>query len=387
VKRLAIVTTHPIQYNAPFFRLLAERKQLDIKVFYTWGVSVLEKKYDPGFGRTIEWDIPLLQGYEYCFTENIAAAPGSHSFKGIDNPGLITEIENWGADAVLIYGWSFNSHLRCMRYFKNKIPVLFRGDSTLLDEQSFFKKKIRSFFLKWVYSHIDYALYAGTNNKKYFSKCGVTDSKLVFAPHAIDNSRFADDASKQYETKALQWRKELRINETDTVFLFAGKLEEKKNPVLLVDAFLQLKQPGVKLVIAGNGPLETALKSKANGSDAIKFIGFQNQSVMPVLYRVSDCVVLPSKGPNETWGLAVNEAMACSRPVIVSNKCGCAIDLIQDGKTGYVFESGNLPGLINKMTAFVQTKNDGIKMGSDAATAIQPWNFFEICKKVEQLTV
>jgi glycosyltransferase involved in cell wall biosynthesis len=98
-------------------------------------------------------------------------------------------------------------------------------------------------------------------------------------------------------------------------------------------------------------------------------------------------VVLPSKGPNETWGLAVNEAMACSRPVIVSNKCGCAIDLIQDGKTGYVFESGNLPGLINKMTAFVQTKNDGIKMGSDAATAIQPWNFFEICKKVEQLTV
>ena len=279
MKRLAIVTTHPVQYNAPFFKLLAERKKVQVKVFYTWGESVLKKKYDPGFGRNVDWDIPLLNGYEYCFVKNVSVVPGSHSFKGIDNPSLITEIKGWQADAVLIYGWSFKSHLQCMRYFTNKIPVLFRGDSTLLDPQPFFKKFARQLFLRWVYRHIDVALYAGTNNKKYFMSCGVTEKKLAFAPHAIDNNRFADDDNKQYKRKAALWRKELMIDETDIVFLFAGKLEPKKDPALLIDAFTAIQQPGIKLLIAGNGILETELKQKTKDTNAVKFIGFQNPAL------------------------------------------------------------------------------------------------------------
>ncbi len=89
MKRLAIITTHPIQYNAPLFKLLSKRNNISIKVFYTWGEAVLQKKYDPGFGKTIEWDIPLLEGYEYTFVENTAKKPGSHHFSGIDNPRLI----------------------------------------------------------------------------------------------------------------------------------------------------------------------------------------------------------------------------------------------------------------------------------------------------------
>ena len=235
MKRLAIVTTHPVQYNAPFFEMLAQRGAVQVKVFYTWGKSVLQNKYDPGFDRTIEWDIPLMNGYEYSFIENISATPGSHTFKGIDNPTLIDDIEKWNANAVLVYGWSFKSHLKCIRHFHKKIPVLFRGDSTLLDPQPFLKKIFRFVFLRWVYSHIDYALYVGTNNKQYFKKYGVPESKLVFAPHAVDNERFAD-SNGDYETKAGNWRKELSFTETDIVFLFAGKLEEKKDPLLPFEA-------------------------------------------------------------------------------------------------------------------------------------------------------
>lgn len=65
MKRLAIITTHPIQYNAPLFKLLTQRNNITIKVFYTWGKSVLENKYDPGFKKNIEWDIPLLDGYGF----------------------------------------------------------------------------------------------------------------------------------------------------------------------------------------------------------------------------------------------------------------------------------------------------------------------------------
>ena len=95
MKRLAIITTHPIQYNAPFFKLLAERKTIEIKVFYTWSQSKESVKYDPGFGKNIEWDIPLLEGYNYSFVKNIASNPGSDHFNGIQNPTLLSEIKNW----------------------------------------------------------------------------------------------------------------------------------------------------------------------------------------------------------------------------------------------------------------------------------------------------
>jgi hypothetical protein len=125
MKKLAIVTTHPIQYNAPLFELLTSRGNLDVKVFYTWGETVLENKYDPGFGKVIEWDIPLLKGYTYEFLENTALDKGSHHFKGINNPTLITELENYGAEAILIYGWAFKSHLKVLRHFHKKIPLFF----------------------------------------------------------------------------------------------------------------------------------------------------------------------------------------------------------------------------------------------------------------------
>ena len=62
-KKIAIISSHPIQYNAPFFALLAKEDAIDLKVFYTWGESCLDKKYDPDFGKVIKWDIPLLDGY------------------------------------------------------------------------------------------------------------------------------------------------------------------------------------------------------------------------------------------------------------------------------------------------------------------------------------
>lgn len=385
MKRLAIVTTHPVQYNAPFFKLLTHRKKIQVKVFYTWGKSVLENKYDPGFGRAVEWDIPLLNGYEYCFVENTAATPGSHTFKGIDNPTLISLIEDWNADAVLVYGWSFKSHLKCIRYFHKKIPVLFRGDSTLLDSQPLLKKTIRYFFLQWVYGNIDAALYAGANNKAYFKKYGLDERKLFFAPHAIDNERFGDNSSRKYEARAKEWRDNLGLTQTDTVFLFAGKLESKKDPLLLVQLFKKFKKTTIHLLIAGNGPLEQQLKSIAADNANIQFIGFQNQSIMPVLYRLADCFVLPSKGPSETWGLAVNEAMASSRPVIASNKCGCAEDLIHDGVNGYIFIAGDEESLCSKIKKFVVEKENGNNMSNAACKNIQKWQFAEICKPVENI--
>jgi glycosyltransferase involved in cell wall biosynthesis len=379
---LAIITSHPIQYNAPLFKLLTDRKNIEIKVFYSWGSSVLENRFDPGFGKIIDWDIPLLNGYEYEFVHNTAKDKGSHHFNGIVNPDIINKIEGWSADAVLVFGWNFHSHLRVIRYFNNKIPVLFRGDSTLLDENNKFspKKIARFFFLKWLYRHIDKAFYVGVNNKKYYRKFGLREDQLIIAPHAIDNSRFAD-ADGSYSMQAKEWRRRLGIHDDNLVFVFAGKLEPKKDPELLLQAFLELSFADAHLIFVGNGVLEKDLKKKASSNPNVHFIDFQNQTLMPVVYRLADMFVLPSKGPGETWGLALNEAMACGKPVIASDKTGGAVDLIGDGN--YIFKAGDISSLKEVLTKTYSSKLLLKKMGEKNLDTIQNFNFESIARAIE----
>ena len=342
-KRLAIVTSHPIQYNAPWFRLLGKSSAIHPGVFYTWEQSAAGPKYDPDFKERIEWDIPLLEGYEYCFVKNKSSDPGTHHFRGLVNPTLNAEIAAWRPDAILVYGWNFDSHLKCLRHFHRRLPILFRGDSTLLDERPGFRRQLRRWFLKWVYGHIDYALYVGANNKKYFLKHGLREGQLVYAPHAIDNSRF-EEPDVHYRELASGWRGRLGIADDDLVLLFAGKLEPKKDPFFLLEITGRIPDPRLKIIIAGTGVLEARLQEAASSDARIHFIGFQNQQQMPVVYRLGDVYILPSRGPGETWGLGVNEAMASGCAIMMSEKAGGSTDLVEEGVNGIRFDPASGDG-------------------------------------------
>ncbi len=369
--RLAIISTHPIQYYAPIFKLLHQHKKLEIMVFYTWGKAGLNPN-DPGFGRKINWDIPLLEGYDFQFERNTAKKPGSHGFWGIKNPDLIKNIKAWQADALLVFGWAYQSHLQALIHFKNKIPVFFRGDSTLLDKKNSAKNSIKTFLLRLIYSRVDHAFYVGTNNKAYFNYYGLKERQLSFAPHAIDNERFA--AEKPVEATTL--RKKLGIGSEEIMILFAGKLESVKNPGLLLQAFETLNQPNTHLLFVGNGPLEKELKAKKvvlKTASQIHFLDFQNQSAMPFIYQSCDLFCLPSN--SETWGLAVNEAMACSKAILVSDKVGCAADLIVKGENGFIFQTGNETDLVLKLQLLCQQKAVLKAYGQASAEIIKSWNF------------
>jgi len=383
-KKLAIVTSHPIQYNAPWFRLLQEQGIIQPKVFYTWSQTQHEEKYDPGFGKVVQWDIPLLDGYEYCFVNNISTDPGTHHFKGLINPTLISEIATWQPDAVLVFGWAFSSHLRCIRYFHKKKTVLFRGDSTLLDESRGIKTMLRRIFLRWVYRHIDYALYVGSNNRNYFLAHGVTEKQLLHAPHAIDNARFSDN-DNQYQQKADALRVSLGFTKEDVVLLFAGKLEQKKNPFFLVDLAKKINAPSLKVLFAGNGVLENELKKAAAGDNRISFLDFQNQQAMPVVYRAADVFVLPSMGPGETWGLALNEAMACGKPVVASDKAGGATDLIKDGVNGFIIHDNDTTRFEQFLQAALNDKEILLPMGKASEAMIHNFSFENITASIASL--
>ena len=469
MKHLAIIITHPIQYYVPVFQLLAQ--QCELKVFYTWGQAGIAAKHDPGFGKTIAWDMPLLEGYAYELLVNTSTDPGSHHGKGIVNPDLIEKITAFAPDAILVYGYIYHSHFKVMRHFKGNIPIWFRGDSTLLDPLPWYKAIAKKLYLHWVYSYVDKAFYVGSNNKAYFKKYGLKKEQLVFAPHAIDNERFA--IPRTAEVAAL--RQSLNIAPEDIVILFAGKLEPKKNPELLLEAFIELiegsgirgqesegvgeqgatskekgkeskdeirdqgsrkksdevVQPeemplagsvdtanssplgdvrrtggGVHLLFVGNGILEESLKLTVKNlalsappptppknrsrhskgghdfSNNIHFLDFQNQSQMPVVYQACDVFCLPSAGPGETWGLAINEAMAAGKAIIASDQVGCAVDLIEVGGNGYIFTSNNIEILTNRLTLLLETSTYSKAFGKRSARIIDLWTFDQQVKSI-----
>lgn len=382
-KKLAVITSHPIQYHAPLFELLAKRGIIDLHVFYTWGETVMNDHYDPGFGKEVYWDIPLLNGYSYEFLPNTAKHKGSHHFNGIINPTIIDTVENYKPDAILVFGWAFNSHLKVLRHFKNKVPIFFRGDSTLLGKKSFITSVKRKFFLRWVYGHVNKALYVGSNNYDYYKEYGLKDTQLVFAPHAIDNNRFSDTLNN-FRQRAILIRETNGIKEKDLVFLFAGKIDKIKNPELLIKAFLKASFPeDVHLIFAGTGPLESLLNEKYNCKKNLHFIGFQNQQTIPSVYHACDVFVLPSG--NDTWGLAVNEAMASSKAVLVSNKCGCAVDLVKKSVNGLIFESGNESELTKALIYFYNNRLVLSAMGKQSKLIIDNFSFERIAVAIENL--
>jgi glycosyltransferase involved in cell wall biosynthesis len=366
--RLAILTTHPVQYYAPVFRELAGRSGVTLKVFYGWkGAS--EETLDRGFGAAFAWDVPLLLGYESTFLENRSADPGTHHAAGIDCPTVVEQIGEWKPDAILIYGWNYLSHGRAMRGFHGRIPVWFRGDSTLLGESPGWRKVARRIWLRWIYRNIHGALYVGTENKRYFEALGLKPDQLRFGPHSVDHTFFADPDGQHTEA-ARQWRETLGIPMEAPVILFAGKLESQKAPDLLLQASAALDCSAVHLVFGGTGPMEAELRAQAG--DRVHFVGFQNQSRMPVLYRLGDVIVLPSK--RETWGLALNEAMACGRAVVASNRVGAAVDLIQPGRNGFVFPSGNLTSLTAVLKESLVDPARLQEMGRQSFGMIQNWS-------------
>jgi glycosyltransferase involved in cell wall biosynthesis len=379
MKRLAIITTHPIQYNAPLFRLLSERNRIAVKVFYTWGQSK-EAVYDAKFGVKRSWDIPLLEGYDYEFAINTSRQPDSNRFLGVVNPGLIRRIKHEGFDAVLVYRWSLLSHFRILRSFGKKQKLFFRGDSHLLKQQPGLKAFFKKWLLRFVYGNVGKAFYVGKYNKAYYLQSGLTNDQLLYAPHAIDNDRFSNDADN-WEQKAISERSELGITAKNIVFLYAGKFYELKQLNLLIRSFQQLKGNEYRLLLVGNGKQEQQLRELAKQDDRILFQPFRNQSEMPLVYRMGDVFVLPSK--SETWGLAVNEAMACSRPAIISDACGCAPELILQGATGFVFRSGDGDSLLHVMEKFAD-RSISKEMGRKALDHIQDFSLERVAEVIEK---
>ena len=349
--RLAIVASHPVQYYAPLFRVLAAR--IEPTVFYAHQ-STPEQQAAAGFAHPFDWDIDLLGGYAHVFLRNVAKTPASDRFGGCDTPEIGARLA--GFDAVLVMGW----HLKCfwqaiVAAKRRGLPVLVRGDSQLATPRSPARRALKALLYPGLMRVFDAALYVGQRNRAYYRRYGMSEARLFHSPHCIDAQRFQAGATGEARARV---RQILGVAPDEKLVVFVGKLVATKRPFDLIDAIAKSPVEGrPAAMFVGSGPAEAELRARAQTLQTpAHFLGFCNQSRMPAVLAAADLLVFPSQG--ETWGLVANEALACGLPILLSDAVGCAPDLAADARVGRVFPTGDVDALAKAMSAMLAEPAD-----------------------------
>ncbi len=347
VTRLAVLTSHPIQYYAPLFRELARR--VDLMVYFANRATPADQAR-AGFGTNFEWDVDLTSGYAHTFLGNTARRPGTDHFAGCDTPEIGLLLREERCDALLVMGWHLKSYLQGVVAAKRMgLPVMVRGDSQLGTPRSGLKQLAKALAYPHLLRRFDAALYVGERSRAYYLHYGYPSAQLFFSPHCVDTDWFCERATLDARNRM---RAELSIAPETPLLLFAGKLVPFKRPLDLVAAAARCRDRGVmtEVLVAGDGELREPLTAAANDARVpLHLLGFCNQTRMPAAYVAGDVLVLPSDA-RETWGLVANEALACGRPVVVSSDCGCAPDLVADGQTGRMYLTGDVGALAGALS-------------------------------------
>ncbi len=392
---LTILTTHPIQYQVPIWQALARRGKVDFEVWYLSDHGARAGQ-DCEFGLSFKWDIDLLEGYPHCLLSPGQATADIASFRGarLKAPGIL--FRDHTITALWIEGWrvqadwqaAFHAH-RC------GIPIWLRGETNDLRRPRRLKNIPRRLALSTLFQRIDAFLSIGSANRRFYKGFGVPDDQLHQAPYCVDNGRFAA-ATDELTPRRADLRSRWGIPEQATCLLFSGKLIPKKRPLDLILALRALigqtprlgREGRVHLLVVGDGELRQALTESAAdlghhvGRSLVTFAGFLNQSEIPQAYVAADCLVLPSDA-GETWGLVVNEALACGRSVIVSDQCGCAEDLARPLGPDHIYSCGDIAQLTRCLHA--QIERSGMDRRAEYAQLADAHDTLRTVETVEQL--
>jgi glycosyltransferase involved in cell wall biosynthesis len=346
--RLAVITSHPIQYQAPLFRAIVMEGCIDLTVYFGSDRGI-KPVIDPDFGKIFSWDVPLLEGYRSVFLRNSKSGIDVTDWR-LDGPELKDYLTRDRFDAVVIYGWNKKLCWQASWWArKNGIKQILIGESNLCHQQTLTVRMAKKLLFNLYFKQFSAFLAIGSLNRDLYLYYGVPDKKIFMAPYCVDNDFFSRRSDEVREDAKLL-RHDLGIKENDTVFLFMAKLIERKRPLDLITAHHVLHaRSDIHTIIVGDGPMASSCVEKIDegGITNIHLAGFRNQTELPLYYAAADVLVLPSE--YETWGLVVNEAMASGIPCIVSDSCGCAADMVVSGETGYSYPTGDIKALAETM--------------------------------------
>lgn len=377
--RVAYFLTHPIQYQSPLIRALAG-SGMDLRVFYATD-STSRAYFDPGYGREVAWDIPLLDGYPHTIL-NTSDPPGGRRQKLAHYLAQArAALDEGGFGAVWIHGWRHPFAVAAWKAAKSRdLPIMVRGDTFLGSiNASSLKRVLHRAYYTWRFRQPSVFLAIGTLNRDLYRHYGVPDERIVLMPHAVDNTFFQQKA-REARARRDDLRAELGIEPGRPIILFCGRLSLQKDPATLIRATgalaAGLKEKPV-LLLAGDGPIRAEMESLAGecAPGCARFLGFRNQTELPALYDLCDVFVLPSEF--EPWGLVVNEVMNAAKPVIVSDLVGAAPDLVKPGCNGEVFRTGDVRDLQQKLRTWLTDATLRERGGAASLDLINHWSFQE----------
>jgi glycosyltransferase involved in cell wall biosynthesis len=356
------VASHPIQYQAPWFRALAASPDIDFSVLFVQQPGAVEQ--GRGFGVAFEWDVPLLEGYRSQRVPELLGKGGLHGFFAARIAHPVALVRQLDVDVLLITGWHVWPLVQLLfAAWWVGVPVVMRGESNALRKRPWLARAWHRLLLGRCAAFLP----IGRASRDLYRGYGIPDRKLFDTPYFVDNARFASSAA-QAQPRVAELRERWSIPQQAVCLLYAGKLEPKKRILDLLEALrIAMAHPvPLHLMVVGSGELMAQAQAVvAQFSLPVTFAGFLNQTEIPSAYVATDCLVLPSDY-GETWGLVVNEAMACGRPAIVSDRVGCAADLVTDGVTGFVVPFGDTAALARRLVEVASNPGQLRAMGEEA---------------------
>jgi len=279
--------------------------------------------------------------------------------------------------AVAIAGWHDRCSLAALRWcLAQGLPAILMSETTAFDEK---RKPWREFVKKRVVGLCAAGLVGGRPHAEYLASLGMAPDRVFMGYDAVDNDYFASEAAKVRSKKS-----ELRSQNglPENFFLASARFIEKKNLVRLIQAFARYREIASSstsshptsnpwsLVLLGDGPLRAdlcRLISDLRLQRCVLLPGFKQYGELPIYYGLSSAFIHASTV--EQWGLVVNEAMASGLPVLVSNHCGCASDLVQEGRNGFNFDPYNIESLAQLMVK-ISARNFPLSEFASASLAI-----------------
>jgi len=388
MKDIIFINSHPIQYFAPLYKFM-NGQGVKTKAWYCSG-ETSKGSYDKEFGIDVKWDIPLLNGYEYTFFKNNSPQP-SHAkgFFGLMNFAAIKALFTIKKSVIVVHGWNYFTHLSVLLLGKIKGHTICLRCEMPQNQETLkkgWKQLIKRLALKHiVFPRVNYFLYIGTQNKLFYKSYNIPETQLIFCPYSVDGDRFRADKQKlQQFVGAI--KKNMGIPTDGKVILYSGKYSVKKRPMDILRAFKQLNEPYCWLIMVGEGEMRDEMEAFIDQHQLKQVIltGFINQSVIPQYYAISDVFVMCSS-VGETWGLSVNEAMNFDLPIIISHLTGCAQDLVEDGNNGYIFKTGDVDDLAQKLKMVLIERK--LLWSKPSQTIVNKYSYSSIKNNIEMLSV
>ncbi len=336
--RLALLIGTPVPAKVPLYRRLAREPALDFTVVYASAEGL--RAFDGGYGgRGVQWDVDLTTGYRARFLRRADVNPGLGTrIWSVRDVDVVSEIVRGRYEVLALGGYNSLTYLLGAATQRvRRRPLLFREEQTLLETRSLTTTLVKEVALRLLFGQGS-ALYISRENRRWFEHYGVPPEQLFPTPYTVDNAEL-QAAARRLAPERERLRRSFGVDvDGGPVILSVGRLVAKKQPLFLLEAFRRARERArCSLIVVGSGEAETELRERVERDRIpdVHLAGFVNRSRIAEAYAAADVFALLSRA-HETFGLAVAEAMNFGLPIVVSEKVGCAADLVADGLNGFV---------------------------------------------------